>query len=266
MLAFPVHCTPPDPTFATVATSSTIARMNVKRINIWSGPRNVSTALMYSFAQRSDTRVVDEPLYGHYLRVSNAPHPGADEVMAEMRTDATQVINEVILGPCDRPVLMMKQMAHHLVDLDRSFLAQTTNVLLIRDPVQMLPSLAKNLESPNLRDTGLGLQTELYAELHRLGQEPPILDAKQILLNPRRVLGQLCDQLDLPFEESMLTWQAGPRPEDGIWAKHWYHAVHQSTGFQRYVEKTEAMPARLQPLLDECLPHYQLLAKNVILA
>src|SRR5262245_29116068 len=113
---------------------------SVKRINVWSGPRNVSTALMYSFAQRSDTRVVDEPLYGHYLRVSGAPHPGADEVMADMSTDAAQVIGEVIMGPCDRPVLFMKQMAHHLVDLDRSFLAKTINVLLIRDPVQMLPS------------------------------------------------------------------------------------------------------------------------------
>lgn len=238
----------------------------VKRINIWSGPRNVSTALMYSFAQRSDTRVVDEPLYGHYLRVTDAPHPGADEVMADMRTDAQQVIDEVILGPCDRPVLMMKQMAHHLVDLDRSFLGQTINVLLIRDPVQMLPSLAKNLEVPTLRDTGLALQTELYDELHRLGQKPPVIDAKQILLNPRHVLGQLCEQVGIGFDASMLHWQAGPRPEDGIWAKHWYHAVHQSTGFQPYREKSEPMPDFLQPLLAECLPHYQRLAEQIIRA
>lgn len=233
---------------------------------MWSGPRNVSTALMYSFAQRSDTRVVDEPLYGHYLRVTGAEHPGADEVMADMSTDADQVIAEVILGPCDRPVLFLKQMAHHLVALDRSFLAQTTNVLLIRDPVQMLPSLAKNLAQPTLRDTGLALQTELYDLLVSLGQAPPILDAKQILLNPRRVLSKLCEQLGLPFEESMLHWQAGPRPEDGIWAKHWYHAVHHSTGFQPYSEKREPMPARLEPLLAECLPHYERLAAHVILA
>lgn len=240
--------------------------MTTKRIQVWSGPRNVSTALMYSFAQRSDTRVVDEPLYGHYLRVSGAPHPGADEVMAQMSTDAAEVIADVILGPCERPVLFMKQMAHHLVDLDRSFLAETVNVLLIRDPVQMLPSLAKNLEEPNLRDTGLALQTELYGQLRAMGQEPPILDAKQILLNPRRVLGKLCALLGLPFEESMLGWQAGPRPEDGIWAKHWYQAVHQSTGFQPYNEKREAMPARLEPLLAECLPHYQQLATFMIRA
>jgi hypothetical protein len=221
---------------------------------------------MYSFAQRSDTRVVDEPLYGHYLRVTGAPHPGADEVMAHMRVDAGEVIREVILGPSDRPVLFMKQMAHHLVELDRSFLAQTVNVLLIRDPVQMLPSLAKNLAEPTLRDTGLALQTELFEQLRQMGQEPPILDAKQILLNPRRVLSELCARLDLPFEESMLRWQAGARPEDGIWAKHWYHAVHHSTGFQPYSEKSERVPTYLEPLLAECLPHYQQLAQHVIRA
>jgi hypothetical protein len=240
--------------------------MPTKRINVWSGPRNVSTALMYSFAQRSDTCVVDEPLYGHYLRVSGAPHPGADEVMAYMSTDAAQVIKEVILGPCDRPVLFMKQMAHHLVELDRSFLAKTINVLLIRDPVQMLPSLAKNLEEPTLCDTGLALQSELYEQLRGMGQEPPVIDAKQILLDPHHVLSELCAAIGLPFEESMLHWQAGPRPEDGIWAKHWYHAVHQSTGFQPYVEKREPMPVRLQPLLAECLPHYQQLATHIIRA
>lgn len=240
--------------------------MNIKRINMWSGPRNVSTALMYSFAQRSDTRVVDEPFYGHYLRVSGAPHPGADEVMADMRTDAAQVIDEVILGPCDRPVLFMKQMAHHLVDLDRAFMGQTINVLLMRDPTQMLPSLAKNLEQPTLRDTGFALQTELYDQLCAIGQQPPILDSRQLLLDPSGVLTQLCDMVGIPFEETMLHWQAGPRPEDGIWAKYWYDAVHKSTGFQPYVEKSEPMPAALQPLLEECLPHYQRLAAHAIRA
>jgi hypothetical protein len=158
----------------------------------------------------------------------------------------------------------MKQMAHHLVELDRSFLAETVNVLLIRNPVEMLPSLAQTLQSPNLRDTGLALQTELYQELRALGQEPPILDARQILLNPRRVLSVLCGRLGLPFMENMLIWQAGARPEDGIWAKYWYQAVHQSTGFQPYVEKNEPVPARLAPLLAECLPHYQRLAAHAI--
>lgn len=238
----------------------------IRRINVWSGPRNVSTALMYSFAQRADTRVVDEPLYGHYLRVSGADHPGADEVMAHMCTDAAEVIRTTILGPCDRPVLFMKQMAHHLVDLDHSFLAQTINVLLVRDPAEMLPSLAETLPQPTLRDTGLAMQTALLAELKSLGQSPPVLDARELLLDPPGVLAQLCDQVGIPFDPAMLSWQPGPRPEDGIWAKHWYHAVHRSSGFQPYQPKHAPIPDRLLPLLAECQPHYAQLSQYAIRA
>jgi hypothetical protein len=240
--------------------------MNTLRINLWSGPRNVSTALMYSFAQRGDTRVVDEPLYAHYLRVSGAAHPAADEVIGSMESDGERVIRDLILGPCDRPVLFMKQMAHHLVDLSWDFLAQTTNILLIRDPVQMIPSLAQVLGEPTLRDTGLALQTELYHHLCALGQQPAVLDSKQLLLNPRRVLGQLCDHLGLPFDEGMLHWTAGTRPEDGVWAKYWYHNVHHSTGFEPYREKRTPIPSNLLPLLEECRPHYEQLARRAIQA
>jgi len=241
-------------------------RLPRQRINLWSGPRNVSTALMYSFAQRSDTRVVDEPLYAHYLHVSNAPHPGRDEVITSMEKDGEQVIQTVLLGPADRPVLFCKQMAHHLVQISRDFLAETTNILLIRDPVQMLPSLEQNLPNPSLRDTGLALQSELYAQLCQLGQRPVVLDAKELLLDPRSVLQQLCTALDLPFAESMLHWSAGARPEDGIWAKYWYQSVHCSTGFSPYQEKREPFPTRLQSLLAECQPHYARLFEMAIRA
>lgn len=234
------------------------------RINLWSGPRNVSTALMYSFAQRSDTVVVDEPLYGHYLRVDDAVHPGMEEVMADMDCDGEQVVRELILGPCAKPVLFMKQMAHHLVELDRAFLADTVNVLLIRDPVQMLPSLAQNLPLPNLRDTGLAIQSALYQQLLDLGQTPPILDSKQLLLDPPGVLRQLCAQIGIPFEQQMLQWEAGARPEDGIWAKYWYKSVHQSTGFEPYRAKAAPFPPRLLPLLAEAHPHYAWLAARAI--
>ncbi len=240
--------------------------MPVTRINLWSGPRNVSTALMYSFAQRADTRVVDEPLYGHYLRVSGAPHPGAAEVMAHMDCDAGQVVRAVILGPCDRPVLFLKQMAHHLVAIDRSFFAETANVLLIRDPEEMLPSLAETLAVPTLRDTGLAMQSALYRELRAIGQEPPVLDARQLLVDPRGVLDQLCAALGIPFDEAMLHWSAGPRPEDGIWAKHWYQNVHRTTGFLPYQGKGGPFPDALRPLLAECKPHYEVLARVAIRA
>ncbi len=234
--------------------------MTTVRINLWSGPRNVSTALMYSFAQRQDTTVVDEPLYGHYLRVSDAIHPGMEEVMADMDCDGERVVRELVLGHCATPVLFMKQMAHHLVELDRAFLRQTVNVLLIRDPVQMLPSLAQNLPLPTLRDTGLAIQSELYQQLLDLGQQPPVLDSKQLLLDPPAVLQQLCRQIGIPFDDQMLQWQAGARPEDGIWAKYWYRSVHQSTGFDPYQTKTEPFPPKLLPLLAACYPHYQQLA------
>lgn len=236
------------------------------RINVWSGPRNVSTALMYSFAQRSDTRVVDEPLYAHYLRVSGAPHPGREAVLAAQEVDGEKVVREVILGPCDRPVVFFKQMAHHLVELDRAFLARTANVILTRDPSEMLPSLRENLARPKIADTGYAMQTELFLELRALGQDPPVLDAREVLRGPRRVLAELCRRLGLPFEEAMLSWKPGARPEDGVWAPHWYASVHRSSGFEPYRRKTAPFPAELAGLLAECRPHYEALARVAIRA
>ena len=236
------------------------------RINVWSGPRNVSTALMYSFAQRRDTRVVDEPLYAHYLRVSGAAHPGREEVLAAQSGDGEAVVRDVILGPCDRPVLFLKQMTHHLVELDRAFLARTANVLLTRDPAEMLPSLRENLARPRLADTGYAAQTELFEQLRALGQDPPVLDAREILRAPREVLAELCRRLGLAFDAAMLAWEPGPRPEDGVWAPHWYANVHRSRGFEPYRPKTVPFPEDLAGLLAECRPHYQALARVAIRA
>lgn len=236
------------------------------RLNVWSGPRNVSTALMYSFAQRSDTRVMDEPLYGHYLRVSSADHPGADEVIADMDCDGEKVISNTILGPCDRPVLFMKQMAHHLVDINRDFFQETVNVLLTRDPLDMLPSLVNQLKVPTLRDTGYKMQAELLDQFAAIGQRFPVLDSRELLKNPEHVLLKLCEAVGVPFDAAMLSWQLGPRPEDGIWAKHWYHNVHKSTGFQLYRPKPDPFPDRMKPLLEECQPYYDQLYQHAIKA
>ena len=236
------------------------------RINLWSGPRNVSTALMYSFAQRADTRVVDEPLYAHYLRVSGAQHPGRDEVLAWQENDGAKVVRDEILGPCDRPVLFLKQMAHHLVGIDRAFLAQTRNVILTRDPEEMLMSLIENIPEPTLRDTGYAAQTELLTELRKLGQDPLVLVSSELLKDPRGVLAELCARLGIAFDPAMLSWNAGPRPEDGIWAPHWYASVHRSTGFQPYRKKDARVPDRLFPLLAECRSHYGELVRLAICA
>jgi hypothetical protein len=238
-----------------------------KPICLWSGPRNVSTALMYSFAQRDDVRVVDEPLYGHYLRVSGAEHPGREEVLAAMNCDGKAVMQALLREQAADPSrhLFLKHMAHHLVNIDLAFLAETRNVLLIRDPREMLPSLVVQLPHAGLADTGLRQQWALYADLRDAGAEPAVLDSRELLLDPRGVLSQLCSALGLAFDDTMLSWRPGPRREDGIWAPHWYHAVHRSSGFAPYVPKGE-FPEALLPLLDECRPWYEKLSARAFRA
>ena len=238
------------------------------RICLWSGPRNISTALMYAFAQRPDTTVYDEPLYAHYLSrtPARAYHPGAERVIAEMENDGEVVVRELILGPQPTPVAFFKHMTHHLLDLDGSFLEKTVNVLLTRDPVEMLPSYGAVVAAPTLADVGYAAHVELLDYLRELGQDPPVLDSKQVLLNPRRVLGELCNRIGIDFNEGMLSWEAGPRPEDGSWAEFWYAGVHRSTGFAPYKPKTKPFPAHLEPLLAECRPYYERLQELAIQA
>lgn len=240
------------------------APSGVKRICLWSSPRNVSTAIMYAFAQRPDARVVDEPLYGHYLRASGADHPLKKEAMASMECDGEKVARDLILGPCDRPVLFMKMMTHHLIQMERGFLKGVTNVLLTRDPVDMLPSLQKALGEIAQNDTGYRAQHELFEQLQKLGQSPPVIDSRELLLNPRGVLTQLCGRIGLEFSGDMLSWETGGRPEDGVWAPHWYANTHKSSGFQPYRPKTEPFPDNLRALLEECRPYYEALYAHAL--
>lgn len=238
----------------------------MKAVCLWSGPRNVSTALMYSFAERADTKVVDEPLYGHFLRITGTVHPGRDEVLANVDCDGDRVMRELLAAAPGNPdVLFMKQMAHHLVDLDKRFLERTENIFLVRDPEQMLPSLTIQLPEASLVDTGLRMQWKLYEDLVAAGQSPAIIDSRELLLDPAGVLQQLCEHLNIEFLEDMLSWPSGPRQEDGIWAPHWYHAVHKSTGFSEYVHKAR-FPKHLAPLLRECAPWYDRLFAHAIRA
>jgi len=222
---------------------------------------------MYSFAQRADMQVVDEPLYGHYLRVSGANHPGRNEVLAKMNCDGDAVMHEMLARTSqdDSKQLFLKHMAHHLVDIDLGFLLQTQNVFLIRDPREMLPSLTVQLPQARLADTGLEQQWHLFENLVSSGQEPAILDSRELLLDPAGVLQQLCRHLEIEFTEEMLHWPVGPRTEDGVWAPHWYHAVHQSTGFALYNAKSD-FPSYLEPLLNECVPWYDRLFEHAFRA
>ena len=238
-----------------------------KPICLWSGPRNVSTALMYGFAQLSSVRVIDEPLYGHYLRVSGADHPGREEVMGAMNCDGDATMRDLLQQQAldSSHTFFIKHMAHHLVDLDLGFLNSVKSIFLVRDPRAMLPSLTIQLPHASLVDTGLQRQWELFKELSDAGQRPIVLDSRELLLNPAAVLQSLCLHLGLTFEASMLTWEAGPRPEDGVWAPHWYHAVHKSTGFAPFVPKS-TFPNHLQALLNDCMPFYEKLFEHALRA
>lgn len=234
-------------------------------INLLSGPRNVSTALMYSFAQRPDTAVVDEPLYGHYLRHTRAPQPHCEELIEILETDGAKIVRDIILSPPPgKPVYFIKNMAHHLMNLDDSFLEKVTNVFLIRDPVQMLPSLIHQIDSPTPRDAAYVSQANTFQRLKAAGQSPVVIDSRELLLDPEGVLRELCLRTGIPFFPGMLAWEAGPRPEDGAWARWWYRNVHASTGFQPFKEKSEPFPERLRPLLEECLPHYETLRAEAV--
>lgn len=212
---------------------------------------------MYSFAQRDDVRVVDEPLYGHYLHVSGAEHPGREEIVAAMNCDGDAIMRDLIAQSArsSATTLFIKHMAHHLVQIELKFLERSRNIFLIRDPREMLPSLTVQLPHATLDDTGLKKQWTLLQDLSSHGQEAIVLDSRELLLDPEAVLRQLCDKLGLTFEQTMLHWPAGPRNEDGLWAKHWYQAVHKSTGFSSYQAKNN-FPAPLESLLDECRPWY----------
>lgn len=219
---------------------------------------------MYSFAQRSDTEVLDEPLYAHFLRVSGARHPLREACIASQNPNGEEVVREEILRRRSRPVIFYKLMAHHLVDLDLSFMRHTINVFLTRDPEQMLPSLQQRIGCPALRDTGFKRQCEVLSMLEGWGQHPAVIDSRDLLLDPPGTLRALCTHVGIPFEPSMLRWPAGPKSYDGVWASDWYRNVHRSTGFQPFRLKTEPFPGELKPLLEECRPYYGILMSRSI--
>jgi hypothetical protein len=227
------------------------------RINVWSSPRNLSTALMYSWRQRTDTTVVDEPLYAHYLRVTGRRHPGADAVLAAQDQDGDAVVRDVVLGRYDTPIVFFKQMAKHLVEIDRSFLPRCRNVLLTRDPHDMLTSFQVNMPDARIDDTGFPEMIEILEDVLAAGERPIVLETASLLRDPPRVLSELCDRVGVEFDESMLSWPAGPKPEDGVWAPHWYQGVHRSTGWQPWKPKDAQLLESVVAAYDQSLPLYE---------
>lgn len=232
------------------------------RIAMWSGPRNISTAMMRSWGNRSDTTVVDEPLYASYLKTTGKKHPLADEVMAEGETDWRKAIfrltNESTTG---KTISYQKQMTHHLLpEMDREWLACLTNCFLIRDPAEVIISYIKKNDDPALEDLGFIQQAEIFEFVRaRTGAVPPVIDARDILQNPERMLRLLCTAVGVAFDSAMLSWPPGLRETDGVWAKHWYGEVAHSTGFAPFTERHAEVPERLREIEAPCREYYEVL-------
>jgi len=241
-----------------------VPRDNVTRIQCWSGPRNISTALMYSWRQRADTTVVDEPLYAHYLTRDDRGHPGVGEILASQQQDPDEVIRDVILGSCPTPVLYVKQMAHHLNGVDRTHLARTKNIILVRHPRDMLASLEIQLPNCDITDTGLNESVALLDAVLSTGGDPVVIESRSLLDDPAATLSAVCEHVGLEFDPAVLSWPAGPKPEDGAWAKHWYRGVHASQGFAAPTRRERRLSPRTERVLEEAMPLYERLAAHAI--
>lgn len=226
---------------------------------MWSGPRNISTAMLRSFGARADTVVADEPLYAHYLAVTGIDHPGRDAVLAS-QPNRWQDVAAALTGPVPggAAVYYQKHMAHHLLPgVGREWLGALAHAYLIRDPAHVVASYARVRGEPVLADLGYPQQVEIF-RAHG-GQ---VVDAADVLRDPAGVLGRLCAALGLGFDEAMLSWAPGPRDTDGVWAPHWYAAVQASTGFAPYDPAPAEVPERLRPLVAAAQPYYDELAAH----
>ncbi len=224
------------------------------RIAMWSGPRNLSTAMMYSFGARADFNVMDEPFYAAYLHATGADHPMADEIKQAHETDPNKV--DLACRASGNPHLYMKHMPHHMVDgFPMGWAADCVHIHLIRHPARVIASYAAKREAPTLDDIGFVQQAELFDQIGGT-----VIDSTDIRADPKGILRKLCDAIGLPFDPAMLSWRAGPRAEDGVWAKHWYNAVHQSTAFAGAEGEMPRLEPDMQAVMEQALPYYQRMA------
>jgi hypothetical protein len=221
--------------------------------------------MMYSFGNRSDCEAWDEPFYGFALQQGNTDHPMRDEIIADMETDWDQLVKNCIT-PSKKPLLYQKHMTHHMLPgFDRSFIHQLENAFLIRRPEKVLASYTVKWADVDLRAIGFVEQAEIFDDVaQRLGHAPAVIDSDDVLANPRGVLSQLCKACGIPFDEAMLHWPKGPKPFDGIWAKHWYDAVWKSEGFAPASKETRALPALLEKIADQAQPYYDRLKQYAL--
>lgn len=230
------------------------------KIAMWSGPRNLSTAMMYAFASRDDCAVSDEPFYGAYLAATGIDHPMREEVMAAQPTDPMVVARHCVgPNPAGRPLWYQKHMTMHMIpEFDRGFMCQLTNVFLIRHPARVIASYARKRESPTLADIGFLQQAELFDQLAEdLGRAPLVISAEDIRANPSAALKRLCFALGIGFVPGMISWPKGPKPFDGVWAPHWYNAVHGSTGFEDPEGSLPDLSVAYERLAQQAMSSYE---------
>ncbi|KAA3621643.1 MAG: sulfotransferase family protein [Flavobacterium sp.] len=237
----------------------------MKVINLISGPRNISTALMYSFAQRKDFAVLDEPFYGYYLKNANLSitHPSHFDIVDAMECNEDKVVKHIEERAKEQHVFI-KGMAHHFLSEEPAYLQNWQNVFLIRHPRKLIASFAKVIANPTLNDIGIKKSSELVKYLERNSREVVVIDSDELMIHPENYLRELCRILDLPFYDEMLSWDQGGIPEDGIWAKHWYANVHKTTGFKVQQKQPAQVPPHLGPLLAEALPYYESLKPYIL--
>jgi hypothetical protein len=233
------------------------------RIAMWSGPRNISTAMMRAFENRPDTAVIDEPFYAAYLKLSGIDHPLREKTLAVHESDWRKVV-DILTGPVPggRQIFYQKHMTHHMLpEFGRDWMSICRNVFLIRAPEAVLASYSAKRPEFLPADIGFASQREMFdAEAERLGEAPPVIDAEDVLRDPRRMLEALCANLGIEFSERMLRWPAGPRPTDGAWAPAWYDTVERSTGFAR-AHPNPPLDGELLAIADSLRPHYEHLAR-----
>lgn len=235
------------------------------RIAMWSGPRNISTALMRAWENREDAAVIDEPFYAHYLVETGIEHPGREDVIAAHETDAAKVAR-MLVGPIPggKAIWYQKHMAQHMLpEMLLDWLDGLTNCFLIRRPEEVAASFTIKRPDAEAWELGFESQARIFEHVRRtLGHPPPVIDAADVLQDPRGTLGALCAKLGIPFSERMLAWPAGRRASDGAWAPHWYAAVERSTGFGPYRPYAGKLTDAQQRLADACRPYYERLARH----
>ncbi|WP_422029963.1 HAD family hydrolase [Roseovarius sp.] len=228
------------------------------RIAMWSGPRNLSTAMMYSFGARADFAVVDEPFYSAYLTRTGLEHPMRDEIIASQPSDPKAVVAR-LLGPVpgDKPHFYQKHMTQHMIEgISRDWIAKVTNIFLIRHPARVAASFSAKYDKPTLTDIGFLQQLDLFEQLKTSGQSPIVVDSADIRRDPEGMLRRLCDAIGLSWDPAMLSWPEGGHTDDGVWAPHWYGAVHRSTGFAPAEGNLPELTEDQAALADAAMPYY----------